>query len=82
MNEDVTRNNNLTMMQGMFKSSIAAGKAYMNSLGYQYKPWLRIGKKYRNEVCSCEANQKLDEKDRKKVKNCCGVSYEYDIKKD
>ena len=63
---------NHDIMQMMFKVSTEAGKNYMRQLGHEYKPWVRVGKLGRNDICSCGSGSK--------VKNCCGVKYEYDIK--
>lgn len=63
---------NYDIMQMMFSISSQAGKNYMKQLGHVYKPWFRVDKLGRNDVCSCGSGLK--------VKKCCGVTYEYDIK--
>lgn len=63
---------NLGMLQTMFAVSTESGKAYMRAMGYEYKPWFRENKQYRNDLCSCGSG--------KKVKHCHGVTCEYNIK--
>lgn len=67
-----TQPTNHDIMQMMFKVSKRAGMNYMKQLGHSYKPWLRKDKAGRNDICSCGSSLK--------VKNCCGVKTEYDIK--
>lgn len=64
---------NQEALKMMFSLGTESGKSYMRSLGFTYQPWTRVNKKYRNETCSCGSG--------KKVKCCCGVSYEYDLAK-
>ena len=70
MKED--KRTNKEVMHMMFAISAEAGKTYMKQLGYEYKPWIRVDKLGRNDLCSCGSELK--------VKKCCGVKPEYDIK--
>jgi uncharacterized protein YecA (UPF0149 family) len=37
----------------------------------EHTPWKRVGKQYRNDVCSCGSGRK--------VKQCCGVNSRYKL---
>ena len=67
-----TNKTNVDIMQMMFKVSKKAGMNYMKALGHGYKPWNRVDTLGRNDKCLCGSNLK--------VKKCCGVKPEYDIK--